>query len=266
MAQNWEDLGDGQHKLTITDDQGRVPPVTVYGTKDQIITKLSDSKINGDRRIAELKGSNLTAGDRMQIVTDLQNPAKAPEAITKVVESIVGPATEFQRDRSEDRLEREKAAAVQAAKTFAESTPGWFPSEHNKRTLTEYMKRLGLSHSQTAHYTKAFNELTAAKLLQLPPDTEDGEIEGETQTPSPAPKAERTAPAPATPPQTPARYSTGVRSSDISGVQSRPVNRLKYTREQIANMSTKMYREKMSDPEFVRAVEFYNQPRSRRAS
>lgn len=268
MGLNWKDLGNGQWKLTITDDHGRVPPAYVTGTKDEILTKLATSKINGNVRINELKGAaQLTAGDRMKIVSDLQNPATAPEAITKVVETIVGSAAEFQQDREQERHERETRAAISTAQTFADSTPGWYPSEHNKRTLTEYMKRLGMEPNNLEHYRQAFAELSAANLLQPPPATRENDEEddeGTTQTKPAAQTAEQTAPAPPKQPQAPTRYSTGLRSSDASGTQPRPTNRLKWTREQIDAMSTREYRTRMTDPDFVRAVEYYNQPKAQR--
>lgn len=255
MAKNWEDLGGGQWKLTITDDQNRVPPVTVRGTKDEIIEKLSDSKINGDARIADLKGAKpaLTETQRFQMVADLNDPSKVERAITTVVEQIVGPTEEIRRDRAEERTERLVRRAVEAATTFADRTPDWYPSAHNKATLTEYMKRFGLDPGTVSEYTKAFESLKAANLLQPPPDEEDDENTND----GTAHPAERTAPTPAAKPTTPTRYSTGVRSTDVSGTRPTPTNRLKYTREQIDGMSRQDYKEKMNDPEFVKAVDHF---------
>lgn len=261
MAQTWTDLGNDQWKLTITDESNRVPPAHVTGTKEEIIAKLANSKINGDARIAELKGSSIAPGERMKLVTDLQNPATAPEAITKVVESIVGPAAEFQQDRQSDKIERETRAAMTAAQTFADSTPNWLPSEHNKNTLAGYMKRMGLDFKTVAHYTEAFAELTAANLLQLPPAAQDDD---EPRTQPATRTAEATAPRPAATPQAPTRYSTGLRAGDASGTPPRPTNRLKWTREQIDKMSTREYKSHMNDPEFVKAVEAYASPKAQR--
>jgi hypothetical protein len=257
MAQEWQDLGNGRKKLTITDDQGRVPPVHVYGTEQEILAKLAESKINGNAVIAQAKGSkSLTAGDRMQIVADLKDPAKVDSAIARVVETVV-PVDEIKRNSGEERLERQIRLATEAAATFADTTPDWHNSEHNKRTLVEYMKRLGLDNTNVSHYRKAFDELKAANLLQAKPAGEEFD-EGETITDPEAQTTERTAPAPtAQRPPAPTRFSTGVRSSDISGQQPRPTNRLKYTREQIESMSTAKMRTLMNDPDFIKASEFY---------
>jgi hypothetical protein len=266
MALNWEELAGGQMKLTITDDNGKVPPVIVRGTKDEILTKLATSKINGDRRISELK-VNLSPSERLQVVADLNDPGRAAEAITSVVERVVGPLEDFNQDRTEQREERETRRAVEAANTFASNTPEWYPSEHNKKTLVAFMRRMGLSPTDAANYATAFNELKSAELLQPPPAAgENGE--GETTTTVPGSEAERTAPAPTTP-KTPTRYSTGVRSSDVSGSQPRPTTRLKWTREQIERMSTVTYKQNMRDPEFSKCIDYYaaqDRQRQKRAS
>jgi hypothetical protein len=280
MGKNWTDRGNGQWKLTVTSDMAgdSTPPVVLYGTKDEILDKLADSKINGDRRINELRRgypSNgaapaaaatvprpLTPAERMQTVADLANPATVDRAVTRVMESVIGPVEGMREDRAQERAERETRDAVEAAKQFAEATPDWYPSQHNKNTLVGYMQRMGLNASNTQDYTTAFEELTAAHLLQIKPAEDD-------ETEPPAQRQERTAPTPAAAPKAPTRYSTGVRQSDISGTPPRPTTRLKYTREQIARMGAAAYKQAMlSDPELSRSVEYYAQQdrQKRRAS
>lgn len=273
MGREWQQLADGRKKLTITDDKGRVPPVYLYGSEQEILDKLAESKINGDLLISSLKGkeSGLSAGQRMQVVADLQNPAKVDAAITTVVEAVTGPLSELRHDREEEKQDRINRQAMSAANTFSTTTPDFYPSEHNKNTLVNYMKRMGLDPTKVENYRNAFQELWTAKLLQAKPaegeEAEEGE--GETTTESQGTRTERTAPAQTAPPRTPTRFSTGVRRTDVSGTQPKPTNRLKYTREQIERMSTQTYREKMSDPEFVKAVDAYaaeDRRRQRRAS
>jgi hypothetical protein len=252
------------------------PPVVLYGTKDEILDKLADSKINADRRINELRRNGngaapppasstprpLTPAERMQTVADLNNPATVDRAVTRVMESVIGPVEGLREDREQERAERETRGAVEAAKQFAEGTPDWYPSQHNKNTLVGYMQRMGLNANSTQDYTTAFEELTAAHLLQIKPAEDD-------ETEPPAQRQERTAPTPAAAPKAPTRYSTGVRQSDISGSAPRPTTRLKYTREQIAKMGAATYKQAMlSDPELGRSVEFYAQQdrQKRRAS
>lgn len=266
MAKRWEDLGGGQWKLTIIDDTGKVPPAHVYGTKDEIIDKLSDSKINGDRRIAELRTAAIpppepmSPTERMQTVAELSNPATVDTAIMRVVEKGFGPAEETRADRIAEREERETRQAVQAAQSFADSTPDWHPSEYNRNILVNRMRLLGLSPTNREHYTRAFEELKAAGLLQPKPDEEQDDNN------EPGQSSERTAP---TKPKAPARYSTGVRQSDISGEPPRttPV-RLKYTREQLAKMSSEQYKNLIHTDrkELERCEAYYASNPGRRAS
>jgi hypothetical protein len=279
MGKQWTDRGNGQWKLTVTTDLAgdSTQPVVLYGTKDEILDKLADSKINADRRINELRGKvngaappnsagvprPLTPAERMQTVADLTNPATVDRAVTRVMESVIGPVDTLRENQQQERDDRETREAVEAAGQFAEATPDWYPSEHNKRVLVEYMRRMGLRATTSQDYTQAFEDLAGAHLLQSRPAEEDDNNEPSAQRP------ERTAPTPAAKPTAPTRYSTGIRSSDVSGTAPRPTTRLKYTREQIARMGAAAYKQAMlTDPELGRCVEYYAQVdrQKRRAS
>lgn len=267
----WEELGNERFKLTIMpDDPTDTTPPSVYrGTKDEIADLLAQSQENANRRIAELRPAKpvkpnghaaepapLTPADRMQIVSDLGNPATVDRAITRVVESQTGVTMEEQRQRQQaeearQQLDREVNAAMQ----WAQSTPEWFDSEYNKQTIVRFMKTQGLSLADLAHYNQAFEVLSAAKLLQVKSPGTPEEVESENED-----ERERNAPVPVPVPQAPRRVSTGVMQSDISGLPPRPTTRLKYTREQISDMSAYDYKQAMlSDPEFSRCVEWYAQ-------
>lgn len=259
---NWEDLGNNRWKLTILPDnpEDGTPPSVYRGTKDEIAEMLASSQENANRRINELRGGTkpngavhtptpLTPADRMQIVADLDNPATVDTAIKRVVESQTGVSMEEQR--AARRLDDETNAAMQ----WAQNNPEWFDSEHNKWTLVRYMKTQGWDLANPAHYQKAFEELSAAKLLQTSPPGEREEVESEDET-----SGQRNAPVPVPVAQTPSRRSTGVMSRDISGLPPRPVARFKYTREQINDMSASDYKNAvLTDPEFSRCVEYYAQ-------
>lgn len=283
MGKVWTDRGNGQWKLTITSDNpdDGVAPIVVYGTKDEITDKLADAKQNGDRLIKQLRsgapkpvmfgpvaGSGdgpkpMTAAERMTTVAELNNPATVDKAVTRVIESVVGSVDTLRQDRAEERQERNVRSAAQAATTFAEATPDWYPSDHNKNTLVGYMRRMGLNATDTNNYTQAFEELSAAGLLQARPSESDDNNAPTDQ------RQERTAPTPAATVRTPTRSSTGFRQSDISGQAPRPTTRLKYTREQIAKMSAAKYKElMMSDPELARSNDYYarQDAQKRRAS
>jgi len=287
MAKVWEEIapknGVPQWKLTVTsDDPEDGVPISVFrGTKDQIAEALADSQENANRHIAELRRSNgrngnqpappkpnqpkpLSPADRMQTVAEMNDPATVDKAVTRIIESAIGPIENLRQvteNAPADREERHNRAAVEAATQFAEETPEWFPSDHNKNTLVRFMRAQGMSPTNRAHYTQAFNELTAAKLLQAKPEEDD-----ETQPKDPQP--EPNAPAPALP-KAPTRFSSSVRPSEMSGQPPvRTAPRLKYSREQIANMSAATMKRLINDPEFIKASEFYAQqdkPR-RRAS
>lgn len=262
----WEDRGDGQWKLTVTSDSNpSAPPSVFYGTREMILDKLADSQANANGLISQLKATAppapssqpkpLSPEERFQTVTELGNPATVDRAVTRVIESVVGPVSELRQDRSDSAAERQTRAAVEAAEAFARRTPDWHPSEFNKRSLVGFLQTQGLDPTKTENYTLAFENLSAAQLLQpLPaePTSTDEEAEQGRNAPTPTQRPIQT------------RFSTSIRSSDISGTAPRPTVRLKYTREQIANMSARTYKERMSEPEFVRCTEYYAQQDARK--
>lgn len=273
----WKDLGNGQWKLTISaDGDPTAPPLSVFrGTKDEILDKLADSQIHANQRITQLRGNGntpatpfpanpkpLTATERMETVADLQNPATVDKAVTRVIESVVGPVEELRRDQREDREDRRTRMAVQAAEQFAERTPEWYPSDHNKQTLVNYVKTQGLNPLDTNSYTRAFEALTAAQLLQDRPSESE-------QPPQPEAERERNAPDANAKPRTATRYSTSIRASDISGRPPAPSGKphLKYTREQLRNLSAADYKRLMQTDraELERCENHYAQ-QARRAS
>jgi hypothetical protein len=159
MPKEWKDLGNDQWKLVVTTDDASVPPSIFYGTRDEIFDKLADSQANASQRIAQLRKNNgspasppapaaprpLSAAERMSIVAELNDPATVDKAVTRVMESAIGPVEEFRKDKQEDREARNVRTATQAAEMFFERTPDWHPSEHNKQVLVNYIKTQGLS-------------------------------------------------------------------------------------------------------------------------
>ena len=280
MAKTWTDLGNGQHKLVITVDGNPAAQPSVFrGTKDEILEKLADSQANANRHIADLRRPDnggaplnpvppagpraLSAAERLATVADLQNPATVDQAATRLVESVLGPVSEFQRDRQSDRMERITRQAVQAAETFADNTPEWYASDHNKQLVADYVRTQGLNPTEVQSYATAFERLTAANLLQQrPPDSETDNDEPELEG--------RNAPSANAKPRTPTRYSTSVRPSDISGRPPVPSGKphLKYTREQLDNMSSARMRELMQTDraELERCINYYAKTPARQAS
>lgn len=269
MASRWETTNDGRLKLTISPDGGGPASVFYGDTKEEIYDKVVIAQANANGRIHELRmtppnggGSPppashpkaLSPGERMETVSDLTNPAKAPEAIVKVVESRIG--------RSLDQMAADNLLAAQtaAAEAFTAQTPDWPDTEYNRRKMVSHMRSQGYDLANIEHYKRAYAELSAAQLLQpaqAPAQDGNAPEDGLHQ-----PNAENPAP-----PRPQRRFSTGIRSSDVSGSAPMPTKRLKYTREQTTNISAAEYKRLMlSDPEFSRCVEFYSKPQARRAA
>jgi hypothetical protein len=273
----WEELaprnGVPQWKLTVTSDTpGDGIPISVFrGTKDQIAEALADSQASANRRIAELKRDNgngnppaprpnapkpLTAAERMQTVAEMTDPATVDKAVTRIIESAVGPVENLRQateNAPADRQERQERLAVEAVNAFIEETPEYLVCPHNAGTMFRYVQLHG-DLGNKDHYHRAFAELTAAQLLQQKPSGD------EPTTQLSEPQLERNAPAPALP-KAPTRISTGVRPSEMNGQPpARTTNRMKYSREQIAKMSAATMKRLMTtDPEFNRCSEFYAQ-------
>lgn len=277
----WEELppknGTPQWKLTVTSDtpEDGIPISVFRGTKDQIAEALADSQASANRRIAELKRNNggngtggnppaprptapkpLSAADRMTTVAELNDPATVDRAVNRIIESQVGPIENLRQvteNAPADRAERLERLAVEAVNTFIEETPQYLVCPHNAGVMFRYVQLHG-DLTNKAHYHRAFEELTAAQLLQQKPQEE------EPPTQLSDPQLERNAPAPVLP-KTPTRISTGVRPSEMSGQPpARTTNRMKYSREQIAKMSAATMKQLMTtDPEFIRCSEFYAQ-------
>jgi hypothetical protein len=276
----WKDLGNGQWKLTVTADGDPTAQPSVFrGTRDEIADKLADSAANAAKRLGELRRSSggngshsapssagspprsLSPEERMQTVADLSNPATVDKGVTRVLESVIGPVDGF-REREQVR------AAEMAASQFFERTPDWYPSDHNKKTLARYVFAQRLDPTRVESYTQAFEYLTEAQLLQVkPPEADNDNDEPEAAEGRNAPVT----PTPTQPaPKTPTRFSTSIRSSDISGRAPEPSGkpRLKYTREQLENLSASDYKRLIQTDraELERCENYYAKNPRRRAS
>lgn len=263
MAHTWEfDKNSGKHKLTIT-VAGHEPQIFTGMTKAEIADQLADAQTNATTAIDQLKAGRqparrgtkpLEPGERMQLVSDLGNPAKVDTAVERIVEAVVGPVADLREAGAQGGNQKVAAAAEKAAAEFADGTPDWWPSAHNKKTLAGYMRAQGMDPRVIENYRKAFAALTESELLQKKP--------AEQETP-PAAGTEPIAPKQTAPP--PTRQVTGVRSTDTSGTPTPQGRRLKYTQEDIAKMSAATYKQLMqSDPELTKCVDYYESQRRQR--
>lgn len=268
----WQDLGNDMHKLTITSDKPGVPQSVYKGTLQEIANMLAESQTHANERITELRSvtpnghvsqpsaaaRTLTPEERLKTVTELDNPATVDTAITRVVESQIGPLSEFrERQNRQDATDLERRVAEVAAQ-WASDEPEWYGSLHNQNAMVKYIE-LNCGEAGLAirgNYDRAFAELSALGLLQTRPASE-----GEPPLESEESDLNRNGSAPkAVVPKTPpARISTGVTSRDISGVPPRPGTRLKYSREQLAAMGAAEYKSlMMSDgAELLKCEKYY---------
>src|ERR1700685_3280435 len=153
MARAWEYVGvrpTGKWKLTIT-TPGAQDQIFYGATKADIADQLADAQDNASKRIQELRnprqpqqtvpaGKPMTDAERFQVAADITDPAKTDKAVTRIIESVVGPVSELRTSITEGREQRGIERATAAATKFQTSTPDWYPSDFNKRTLTGYMK------------------------------------------------------------------------------------------------------------------------------
>jgi hypothetical protein len=265
MAQKWEDQGAGKWKVTVDAEDGVTPVQVFYGTEGEIARKMAQSVEHGSRRITELKKGGtppaptvmrkpvsprpMTDTERFQVAAEMNNPNTVERAVTRVLESVVGPVDAIRESAVRSREEEETQTAVEAAAQFADETPNWYPSDHNKRTLTRFMITQNLSPTRVDSYRNAFGQLSNAGLLQPMPENPD-QPEAEPRSTA------RTAPVPAAPRPAPARVSTGIRQSDISGGAVTPRSRPKYTPQFIMTRTKEEHKRLMlTDPEYVRANE-----------
>lgn len=259
----WQDTGGGRWKLTIPGVDGAAPSV-YRGTKAEIAEMLAQSQANANRRIAELRTNGngnghhqapqpLSPAEKLQTFTDLQDPATATTAITRVVESAMGSTMEEERQRrAREEAERQDRIGGEVAAAFVEETEDYYKTNYNAHVLHDYMLTRGMDMTSRAAYDVAFEELKEAKLLQLKP-------EGETETEPEEDDGQRNAPAARPVPKAPTRVSTGVTGRDISGQPPRPTTRLRYSREQLDNMGRHEYRQLMltDRAELERCEQFY---------
>jgi hypothetical protein len=156
--------------------------------------------------------------------------------------AATGESPEDSRARRQREEEEEyNRVATETAMQFARESPEYVMTQHNANTMVAYMRLHGMDLTKIDNYQLAFDHLSAEKLLQrTAPTAETETTEDEEET-----MDERNAPTPKAPPKPPARISTGISQRDISGTPPRPQTRLKYSREQLDQMSPQTYKQLM---------------------
>jgi hypothetical protein len=265
MPVTWRNNGepvDGEYVAEISFTDGRQKQVFRGASYKDVADRLLQAQEHASDAINQLKQGRtpdpatprrraqpkpMTAGERMKVASDITDPAKADGAITRVVESVIGPVESIREAVNKLDDDDEAREGEAAAQSFSAATPDWYPSDHNKGVLVKFMQTKGYAPTSSKNFSIAFDELREAGLLQSRPA--DPPPNGQEDEPPP----ERIASQPVSRPR--GTLVTGVRASDTSGTGPR-APRPKYTREDIEKMGTATYKQKLqSEPGFEALVE-----------
>lgn len=234
------DLEDGSH------------PIYTYGaTQEEVFEKIERQNANAQialqRRNSPPQATpstrpRLTADEVMQATQDLQNPAKAADAIVRLTADATGIDP---RQMAMDQFKR-------LAEEWEEEHPEFYRHPGN-RTLVGGRAGAKVGH-QVALITKdiltqCFDELrNAGQLFELPENQ-----------PSPTPSS-LPAESQVQPTERPRRsYSTGIPGTRLRAAQTAPPRTLKYTEQQILAMPNEQYKRLFNakDPDFLASVAAY---------
>jgi hypothetical protein len=188
----------------------------------------------------------MTADETMQATADLQNPAKAGEAVTRLVQDATG------MDLRQMKLRQ----MYDAAKAWEESTADFYPHDGNRRLVLQDAAILAggdMADITVPMLEQAFRSLKSKGFLFEAP------LDGvEAPAPNVTPFPEET-PVQRVETVRSGRNGTGTRSTNFRAPQSVQTKTLKYTREQIDRMPLSKMEAliKSNDKDFAEANEFY---------
>ena len=249
----------------VTDLEDGTNPIYTYGANEsEVFEKLARQNANAQLALArrslvpatngaaQAPSAPATAPRRgispdqiMQATADLQNPAKAGEAVATLYEAATGI----------DPVEQARRHYASVAMDWETKTSDFYPHPGNRQLVGEKAIRMaggkpGLVTQEIL--TAAFLQLNSEGLLferngqahdaNNPPTLTN--LPGENQVQS----IER-------PRGT--RFSTGASSLRFSAPQSVQTRALKYTEQQIRTMPEKERLRVFNDPDYIRACEFY---------
>lgn len=255
---------DGQKKYAIsyTDEAGKVTSLTAESPAE-LVAKVAQSHLEASKALARqnkafdqlsrtkpvpkpqerrLEPKPLTADESYQAGLDLQNPAKATEAVGKLVNTVI-PVDEFRQELEDSRKARYVAEVQQSAAIFvSRHADDFFPCHANERVLFEWIDQNGLARNSVDNLELAF-AATQRSLAQPPrqatnavPTNDAPNNDAKTAHPA-EPKQERRPPTP------------GLRNADTSGRQTNDVS---LTRQQALEMlwhDRQKYEAWMADPQ-----------------
>jgi len=274
MARTWLNDGkpdqSGRLCLEIDPEDG-THPLRVWGrTREEILDKAAKTVEHGQRTISELRGqltttrpggssepngsgtarpatgaastppkpAPLSAGEQMALTADLSNPAKAPAALTRLIESHTG--FDFSSFANQETVKR--IAAIQTAWSINRPDFPKHPTNYKLMNDAAVIRAGGYENITSEILDAVFNELSDQGLFvpeedtdATSPDAHPAETPVTVRRPRGAAsyrRANHASPAPAPASQTP-----------------------KYTRAQIDAMSSAEYRRKLeTEPGFAVAV------------
>jgi hypothetical protein len=258
----------------VTDLEDGTHPIFTYGRDiSEVMEKLARQNANAQlalaRRAAALQAQRMNGTDPtptavsptatvppprvispdqvMQATQDLGNPAKAGAAVATLIESATG-------------LDPVKLAQQNYARTAMEweaQTPDFFPHAGNRQLVGERAIRLaGGKPGLVTHeiLQQAFNTLTTEGLL-----FERAEPDSTILPSSPPPSSAFPGESQVQPTERPrgTRFASGARSTTFSAPQAPPTRAIKYTAEQIRNMSERERMKVFNDPDYIAACEYH---------
>ena len=236
-------------------------PLYVYGkTEQEVNDKIALNSMHAQRalaRRAETSGSQvaqpqnsvpivprkrLTPDEVFQATTDLQNPAKAAEAVTKLVQDATGVDLRQQAMNDFKRLAAE----------WTRETPEFYNCKPNVNLLAAQLGRLvngDVARISKEMITQTFHQMIASgDLIENPGEATPNVTPFPDENQVQRVETNRSG-----------RSGTGTRSTNFRAPQSVQTRTLKYTREQIDRMSmakTKALIESQ-DKDYAEACEFY---------
>jgi hypothetical protein len=241
----------------VLDMEDGTNPIYYYGkTEQEVNDKIALNNMHAQRalaRRAEAPPENtnpspiaprkrMTADETMQATTDLQNPAKAAEAVTRLVQDATG------MDLRQMAMDAFKARADE----WVSETPDFYNCKPNRSLLAT---RLGvLVNGDVSLITKEMMTQTFHQMLAAGDLVEDpGEAAPNVTTFPDENQVQRVETSRG------GRNGTGTRSTNFRAPQSAQTRTLKYTREQIDRMSLARTEAliRSGDKDYAEACEFY---------
>jgi hypothetical protein len=244
----------------VLDMEDGTNPIYYYGkTEQEVNDKIALNNMHAQRALARRAETpapqnlpaptpiatrkRMTSDEVYQATSDLQNPAKSAEAVTKLVQDATGM----------DLRQMAMDAFKKRADEWVEETPDFYNCKPNRSLLAT---RLGVmvngdvSLISKEMMTQCFHTMLAAGDLVEDP----GETEAPNVTPFPEENQVQRVETSRS-----GRSGTGTRSTNFRAPQVAQTRTLKYTREQIDRMSLAKTEQliRSGDKDYAEACEFY---------